>query len=139
MGFFEIEADFFPLVLPPIPTTSLTAADVHDISAHVRGVMLEALYEISRKDLSEKTSESRIVEQAVTSTDNKVVNQKEDSSSVLESIASPSIGVVPIPVETALSSDSVSSLASSSVSVGRDEAETEEDDEMVLVGRPKTN
>jgi len=127
-------------ILPLIPTSSLTVADVHDLSARVREVMLEALYELSPKAPSEKTSKLEVVAE-------KVTEQQQEPSIPLESVASLapiSIGVVPSSVEAALSSvGSTSSLASSSFSVGQrsgreDDVETE-DEEIVLVGRPKNN
>jgi lysophosphatidate acyltransferase len=119
----------------------MTAADVHDLSARVREVMLEALYEISPKVASK--SEKVVTEKVFT---DKVTKEQEQSSTPLELVSSlvpTSIGVIPSSVEEALSSvGSTSSLASSSDSVGQrsgreDGAETEEDEEMVLVGRPK--
>jgi lysophosphatidate acyltransferase len=122
----------------------MTTADVPDFAAHVREMMLEALHEMSP---SGKTSKpiGQVVSEKV-STDKVSKQEEEPPSTPLEyigSVVSPSIGVIPSSVEGALSSvGSTSSLASSSVSVGQrsgreDGTETEEDDEMVLVGRPK--
>jgi len=132
---------FFLPVLPPIPTTSMTSADVQDFATHVRELMLEALC-----GMASKPPVTRVVNEKV-STD-KITKQEEEPSPSLESVMSvvspsESMGVIPSPVEAALSSvGSTSSLASSSVSVGQRSGrgygtETEEDEEMVLVGRPK--
>ena len=123
----------------------MTAADVQDLAAHARELMVEALYEMSSSEKISKPPAAQVVTEKV-STD-KVMEREEEPSTPLESLTSvvPSIGAIPSSAEAALSSvGSTSSLASSSVSVGQrsgrgDGTETEEDDEMVLVGRPKNN
>src|SRR5258705_8010122 len=91
---------FMAKVLPPIPTTSMSTADVQDFVAHVRGVMLEALYEMSPKVSSEKDFQSEAVVTEKVSTDN---HQKESSiATPPESGASlvlPSIGVTATSIE----------------------------------------
>ena len=123
----------------------MTSADVQDLAAHARELMLEALYEMSPSEKISKPPIARVITEKV-STD-KVMEQEEEPSTPLESPTSvvPLIGAIPSSAEAALSSvGSTSSLASSSDSVGQrsgrgDGTETEEDDEMVLVGRPKNN
>jgi lysophosphatidate acyltransferase len=129
---------FLP-VLPPVPTKRLTAADVGILSTSVREQMLVALREISSHAAIPSGQDVDLKEQL------------QDSPSLeptLESAApmvSPSGEVVPDSVEAALRTQgSSSSIASSAVSsVGRTKlsssengTETEEDEGMILVGRP---
>ena len=49
------------LVLPPVPTTGLTAEDVNDLAVRVRAQMFDALFELSgleRKEPREETIEN---------------------------------------------------------------------------------
>jgi len=107
-------------VLPPIPTIGLTASDIPDLATRVRDQMLEALHEIS---IAPTKEEERFGERTL-----------------------PDSVPTPNPTEQALvsaisdrgpisgSSASMSSFASSAVLSERD-AETEEDEGMILVGR----
>ena len=132
----------------------MTTADVHIAAERVRQAMLETLREISPKaPSSEKVIESATPQRpSVSETPQQGTaastspSENDPASTPLESVAcpiAPSIEAVPSSVGAALTStDSSSSLASSSVSVRRskeDGAETEEDEGMVLVGRPRND
>ncbi|KDR84083.1 hypothetical protein GALMADRAFT_236727 [Galerina marginata CBS 339.88] len=129
-------------VLPPIPTTGLTAGDVGSLASRVRSQMLEALHDLAGNGSSEKYS----VQPKDTSS-----KSSESGDGPLESTAallSPSIGVGSESLDGLLQKKgSSSSIASSAVSASvsatgqvqtASEAgtETEEDEGMILVGRP---
>ncbi|KAF9448996.1 1-acylglycerol-3-phosphate O [Macrolepiota fuliginosa MF-IS2] len=124
-------------VLPPIPTEGLTTADINDLMKRVRDQMLEALREISehaRKPvITEEKEKGALLDQA---------SEKEQHSFSGANIAA---NPPTPPVESGAddqkldeSKGSSVSLASSVASSAASEAggETEEDEGMVLVGRP---
>jgi len=131
----------------------MTTADVHIAAERVRQAMLETLREISPKAPSAEKVESATPQRPSVSENpqqrtaaSTSPSENDPASTPLESVAcpiAPSIEAVPSSVGAALTStDSSSSLASSSVSVRRskeDGAETEEDEGMVLVGRPRND
>ncbi|PPQ92732.1 hypothetical protein CVT25_015699 [Psilocybe cyanescens] len=126
-------------VLPPILTTGLAASDAGKLSTHVRDVMLEALRDISSSVPSKKDASAP---EKPTSQD---PNTPESRSGPLESAAD-TIVAASEQTESLISknSGSSSSIASSSNSASdRRKAnlseagtETEEDEGMILVGRP---
>ncbi|KAF8165679.1 hypothetical protein B0H34DRAFT_647462 [Crassisporium funariophilum] len=132
-------------VLPPISTTGLSAADVGTLATRVRDQMLETLRDISEKVPSGKRSSHPESQSAA----------PRDSSTPLDNAASllgSSSGVIPDSAEAVLETKgSSSSLASSSFSsepshnrrkmsssTTENGAETEEDEGMILVGRPSS-
>ena len=132
----------------------MTTADVHTVAERVHQVMFETLREISpkvpasEKDIetttSHRSSVSENTEEGIATSSSS--SEKDLASAPLDSVACPippSIELLPSSVGTALTpTDSSSSLASSSISIRRgkeDGAETEEDEGMVLVGRPQND
>lgn len=134
-------------VLPPVPTTGLTAADVTALSVRVREMMVEALREISVPvaTASSAPSEKSPLPEAPSQMTAESQPQEKEPLSVLPSPASVTEAG---PDATSPLSDSRSeSRASTNVSEefsapsSRQEGseagvETEEDEGMVLVGRP---
>ena len=136
------------VVLPPIPTEGLTVADVPDLAARVRDQMVAALREISVPVASPNVpSESK--PSPIPS--DKPNEPPRDELSVQATSALPAEPEPAQPVEshpqipsrsesrasTQASEDTGSSPAQSRRSGSDNGTETEEDDGMVLVGRPK--
>ncbi|KAJ7639425.1 hypothetical protein FB45DRAFT_1024147 [Roridomyces roridus] len=125
-------------VLPPIPTTGLTAADVPALVARVRDAMLPALTELSTKVPASLTKPIAPPEPASMSSVAAVLSDVIDDHTV----AMPEDAVFDAPAPGPAPSASRESLASSTfdsegMSASGHLTETEEDDEgMVLVGRP---
>jgi lysophosphatidate acyltransferase len=119
------------LVLPPIPTVGLTSKDAGELSIRVREQMVETLHEISthatRPTVTEKMQEPMSVEQ-------------KPLVAAPESVIEPTSPATSSASALGISSSSASIVSSvSSRSSGRaseNGAETEEDEGMVLVGRP---
>ncbi|KAF8076792.1 hypothetical protein FPV67DRAFT_1665040 [Lyophyllum atratum] len=125
-------------VLPPISTTGLTTTDIPELTTRVRDQMLKTLREISAvpPGHSQKPEEE-------------VRNDHSETSSIIPSLPSPGDASPTIASQQATSSESLgtgtssASLASSfSVSnlskseMSENGADTEEDEGMILVGRP---
>jgi len=129
-------------VLRPIPTTDLSSADVGTLSTRVRDQMLDTL-----RDLYAKLDDSELPEdshQNPSLRQEKRATRDSDSGPTESTTLSPGIGIelesletIPDITGSSRSSSLASSLASSHQRT-RDasEAETEEDDGMILVGRP---
>ena len=122
-------------VLPPIPTADLNSADVGTLATRVRDQMLDTLRDLYAKLDSEGSHQSLPQEKCASGP---------TESTTMSTTLSPSIGIQPesletIPDITESSSSLASSLASShqrSVDASETGGETEEDDGMILVGRP---
>lgn len=124
-------------VLPPISTTGLSAADVPELANRVRDQMLAVLREISVKvpsGSSQKTED--------TSRDYPEPAPEESAVPIFDPSERVSPTHVPEPILEA-SNGSSASIASSSTSshnwkseASENGAETEEDEGMILVGRP---
>lgn len=119
-------------VLPPVPTAGLTTEDVSALTTRVRDQMLSALCEISVKVPSgepEKSDDSKASPGPSVRADLARASTANERSE-----AAPS----PLPVAT-LNSDDTSSTSGSEIRKEGSEngAETEEDEGMVLVGRPQ--
>ncbi|KAG6919740.1 hypothetical protein DXG01_001574 [Tephrocybe rancida] len=99
-------------VLPPIPTVGLTTADIPELSTRVRDQMLNTLREISVVPAGSKSK-----------------SEDKASSSGTDSGSGATVDTT-INVDAGKSSVSLVSLAS------ENSAETEEDEGMILVGRP---
>lgn len=122
------------LVLPPIPTTGLTASDVPALAARVRDQMLETLREISivpsgRPEKSEETT--RDIPQSPSITPPSVDSNPFPTKELPSNFAG-------VEANTGSSMSIASSFSSnlSQSSVSENGAETEEDEGMILVGRP---
>jgi len=119
-------------VLPPIPTIGLTASDVPALAARVHDQMLETLREISgvpsgQREKSEETPRDSPQENTLPPVD--ISSEGQLASNEKHLIMEANMG----------SSASVaSSFSSSSLSksISENGAETEEDEGMILVGRP---
>jgi len=118
-------------VLHPIPTTDLSSADVGTLATHVRDQMLDTLRDLYAKSDSEQSEESH-----------QNLRQEKGTSGPTESSTrtttlSPGVGIEPESLETITgSSSSLASSLASSHQANETGGETEEDDGMVLVGRP---
>lgn len=144
---------FCLIVLPPISTTGLTAADVPVLAARVREEMLVALREMSPHASSEKPitdtnmdanrpDETKIQEVGAVEKE-----EEELRGSVIQEVTASAAAPVIHNVEPLRnfepSRSSSASLASSSTSsqqwkseTSENGVETEEDEGMILVGRP---
>ncbi|KAJ7771064.1 1-acylglycerol-3-phosphate O-acyltransferase [Mycena maculata] len=126
-------------VLPPIPTTGLTTADIPGLVTLVRDQMLAALVEISTKAPSKPSTEKPIAppEPASVSSLSAVLSDvvSDHTAAMPEDVvfeAKPA--ATPMPVS---SRESLAGSAFEGVAGSENGTETEEDDEgMVLVGRP---
>ncbi|EGN92026.1 hypothetical protein SERLA73DRAFT_191660 [Serpula lacrymans var. lacrymans S7.3] len=127
-------------VLPPIPTSGLTMEDVTELAARVRDQMLAALREISI-DVSSGVQQDESADQTGTSSDLPAVEQPESGpSTVAEGVS----GVADSPIvseerdEEAKTNTPQFGDARSLRKEGSEHGtETDEDEGMVLVGRPK--
>lgn len=127
------------IVLPPIPTAGLTAADIPALVTRVRDQMLAALVEISTKSPVMPSSEKPIAppDPASISSVAAVVSDvvSEHAEAMPEDAAfdaKPAAAVVP----GSPSRESLAGSAYEGVTGSENGTETEEDDGMVLVGRP---
>ncbi|KAF9809834.1 hypothetical protein IEO21_07234 [Rhodonia placenta] len=136
-------------VLPPVSTEGLTSADVHELAERVHAQMVAALREISVPAVSPtEPADSK-------SPQTPLDNSEQPAADTLPTQAG---SVLPVELEPAQPSESVSELDLSTLSRSESRAstqasedtspatssrrsdngtETEEDDGMVLVGRPK--
>jgi lysophosphatidate acyltransferase len=130
--------------LPPVPTTGLTSEDTSTLAVHVRDQMLQALRDISAKVSVQKTEKE---------------GEFDVGSSTSETRVNPGLAAPPRPVEVVTSegqipiqqkpfqeaaseggslamSASASSLNTWKSGASETGTETEEDEGMILVGRP---
>ncbi|EMD40536.1 hypothetical protein CERSUDRAFT_130477 [Gelatoporia subvermispora B] len=142
-------------VLPPIPTTGLTAADVGDLAVRVHDVMVEALREIS---VPASSSTGPVVSESKPPTSSTTESQQPERADPLSASAASSLPVEPAQekqsepepapapqpgsraesrASTNTSDELVSPTHSHRVEGSENGTETEEDDGMVLVGHPK--
>ena len=136
------------LVLPPIPTTGLTAADVAALSVRVREVMVEALREISQPVPSEKAAPPQQATPATDSSPSQQEKQNDPLSALpsLTAVTEPASDITPpspaLPDSRSDSrastygSEDYSTMSSSRLEGSETGMETEEDEGMVLVDRP---
>ncbi|KAJ7129175.1 1-acylglycerol-3-phosphate O-acyltransferase [Mycena epipterygia] len=126
-------------VLPPIPTAGLTATDIPALVTRVRDQMLTALIEISTKSPVTPSSAKPIAPpdpasiSSVAAVVSDVVNEHAEAmpeDATFE--AKPAAAVVP----GSASRESLAGSAFEGVAGSENGTETEEDDGMVLVGRP---
>lgn len=138
-------------VLPPVPTVGLTAKDVPDLAAKVRNQMIDALRDISVKVPAEKTTDVSPSGAEEAQDPLPSITMSSDGPS-LSPTPSPGPsdrdGQISPPPETSRAIDqgltsarqgSTASIASSSTGVrtaSENGTETEEDEGMILVGRP---
>lgn len=121
-------------MLPPIPTEGLTAADVGDLATRVREQMLEVLREISDPNAPPPPAAPSPVSQT----------EKEIPvglpSTPRETTPVPATGDVEVPQPRDTPEERPAtpySEVTSEGSVRRSENDTEEEEGMVLVGRPR--
>ena len=124
---------FISTVLPPIPTTGLTVADVTELSIRVREQMVAALREISSPAEPSSSASSQSKPPVLGATSPSLPSEKveEDakeveSAKIVEPVTRPSTAQSEVPPSPTMSRTSISENGT----------ETEEDDGMVLVGRP---
>lgn len=126
-------------MLPPVPTEGLTAADVGDLAVRIRGQMLQVLREISDPNApapptipAESFSVSRTEKDASV-----------EAPSILKEttpVPSTSFGDMTVPHPRDVSEERPQtpySEITSEGSIRRSENDTEEEEGMVLVGRPR--
>ncbi len=129
----------------------MATADVHVLADRVRDAMLATLYDISSEVPSEKSIDhveanpvafSEELQKEATPPPASPPEQKSElipPLDTLEPLVAPSIGSSPYSIDsTLMSTGSSSSLSCSSISMRgkEDGTETEEDGDMILVGRP---
>ncbi|OBZ70121.1 putative 1-acyl-sn-glycerol-3-phosphate acyltransferase [Grifola frondosa] len=135
-------------VLPPVPTTGLTSADASDLAVRVHDLMVDALREISVPAPSAPSEKPRPAPASAPPS-------QEPQPPVNPIPAPATVEPTPLPEPEELRSDSPAEshastgasselsamsspvLTSSRVEGSENGTETEEDDGMVLVGRPK--
>jgi lysophosphatidate acyltransferase len=124
-------------VLRPISTTDLSTADVGTLATRVRDQMLDTIRDLFAKLDSEQPEDSHQKEESASRDSGPI-------ESTMSTTLSPGIGIDLESLETIPDiTGSSSSLASSASSHQRTRdanetgAETEEDDGMILVGRPQ--
>ena len=135
-------------VLPPIPTEGLTAADIPDLAVRVHDQMVAALREISvpvaSPNVPSESKSSPIPSDKPNETPRDILSAQ--AASALPAEPEPAQPVESLPqipsrsesrASTQASEDTGSSPAQSRRSGSDNGTETEEDDGMVLVGRPK--
>jgi lysophosphatidate acyltransferase len=126
-------------VLPPVPTEGLTAADVGDLAARIREQMLQVLREISDPNAppppaipAETFSVSR--------TEKDTAGEAPSILKETTPVPSTSIGDMTEPHPRDVSEERPAtpySEITSEGSIRRSENDTEEEEGMVLVGRPR--
>jgi lysophosphatidate acyltransferase len=124
------------LVLPPIPTTGLTSADVNDLVDRVRDQMLETLRDISVK-VHPRQPDPGFPSASVSESSKPPASSSTMMTSV-EARTTSTDPVAPESLETIVHSESCANSEASNRKRDESEngAETEEDEGMVLVGRP---
>lgn len=126
-------------MLPPVPTEGLTAADVGDLAVRIRGQMLQVLREISDPNAPAPP--------AIPAESFSVTRTEKDASvetpSILKEttpVPSTSFGDMTVPQPRDVSEERPQtpySEITSEGSIRRSENDTEEEEGMVLVGRPR--
>jgi lysophosphatidate acyltransferase len=122
-------------VLPPIPTSGLTAADVNDLAIRVRDQMLEVLRDISVTVPSKQQAAKSLVPSSHSTSSDPISTSKVTSDAEVKiAIITPVPGTLETSVDTESSTGSETS--NRRMEGSENGAETEEDEGMVLVGRP---
>jgi lysophosphatidate acyltransferase len=125
-------------VLPPVPTEGLTAADVGDLATRVHEQMLEALREIS--DPNAPPPPVAPAQAASMSQSEKEENPVVAPLTPKETTPVPFAGDVDVPQSRNVPEERPTTPHSEVTSEGstrRSENDTEEEEGMVLVGRPR--
>ena len=118
-------------VLPPVPTTGLTSEDTSTLATHVRDQMLQALRDISVQVSLPKTEKEGEFEVGDATSKTRVNPQP------VEIVSEGQIPIQEKPVAAPLAmSASASSLNTWKSGASEAGTETEEDEGMILVGRP---
>ena len=125
-------------VLRPISTTDLSSADVGTLSTRVRDQMLDTLRDLYVKFDSEQPEDSHqnLRQEKGASFDSGPIESTMTTTTLSPGISFELESLETIPDITGSSSSLASSLASSHQNANETGAETEEDDGMILVGRP---
>lgn len=118
---------FICSVLPPISTTGLTVADIPALATRVRDQMLETLREISVVPTGSGQGEKS--EEKLSSPPSEDTSRVNPSPTISDPVSDANASSASL-----ASSFSASTLSKSEVS--ENGAETEEDEGMILVGRP---
>jgi lysophosphatidate acyltransferase len=124
-------------VLPPVSTEGLTAADVGELATRVHGLMLETLREISDPNAPPPPAASA---QAVSMAQSEKENLVVGPSTPKETTPVPFAGDVDVPQPRNVPEkrpETPQSEVMSEGSILRSENDTEEEEGMVLVGRPR--
>jgi lysophosphatidate acyltransferase len=124
------------LVLPPVSTTGLKAQDASDLAVHVRDLMIEALREISVKVPTGQTRRETKAEVRPSAskpqTDTPQLNEAKIPQHIPTIEEKENVGSS----ASLTMSSSTSSLHTWQSGTSEYGAETEEDEGMILVGRP---
>ena len=124
-------------VLPPVPTEGLTTADVGDLATRVHGLMLETLREISDPNAPPPPGAPA---QAVSMSQSEKENPVVGPSTPKEATPVPFAGDADVPQPRNVPEErpeTPHSEVTSEGSIRRSEGDTEEEEGMVLVGRPR--
>jgi lysophosphatidate acyltransferase len=122
-------------VLPPVSTEGLTAEDVGDLATRIREQMLQVLREISDPNAPPPPATP-----AETSSASRTDIPVEAPSTLKGATPVPSAGDITVPEPRDVSEERPAtphSEVTSEGSVRRSENDTEEEEGMVLVGRPR--
>lgn len=122
------------LVLPPVSTTGLKAQDVSDLAVRVRNLMVEALCDISAKAATGQPKKETKVEKHLSPLQPEKVAPQLSGAQLPQKISAVE-GNVGSSASLTMSS-STSSLHTWQSGASEYGAETEEDEGMILVGRP---
>ena len=124
-------------MLPPVSTEGLTTADVGDLATRIREQMLQVLREISDPNAPPPPA-TPTVTFSVSRTEKDI--PVEASLTLKETTPVPSAGDMPAPRPRDVSEErpvTPHSEVTSEGSIRRSENDTEEEEGMVLVGRPR--
>ena len=130
------------VVLPPIPTTGLTSADVAALAVKVHDLMVETLREISQPPppgMEPKSAQPAVSPSPLASTPSPTPPQQQQPEQPKPAVAEPEHARTESRASTNTSENSVTSspvLTHSRMEGSEYGTETDEDDGMVLVGRP---
>jgi lysophosphatidate acyltransferase len=125
-------------VLPPIPTEGLTAADVGDLAIRVHGLMLETLREISDPNAPPPpVAPAQAVYMSQSEKEKAVVGPSTPNETTPVPFASDVDAPQSRNVPEEERPETPHSEVTSEGSIRRSENDTEEEEGMVLVGRPR--
>ena len=127
----------FRSVLPPVPTEGLTAADVGDLATRIREQMLQVLREISDPNAPPPPAPS-VETVSVSQTEKDIPADVPPTLKEATPVPFTSDKTVPQPRDVSEERPATPhSEVTSEGSIRRSENDTEEEEGMVLVGRPR--